>query len=121
MDFDDLEPGSEDLFASLYADGDPESVRTLAVEAVRTWNRLCKLDRVLSGDVDTWLTLTPADSGEIRVTVDAALSAARTQASSYRMLLEQIWRQKGGAGQQSGGPGDVLAGLVDDGDADAGG
>ncbi|AZV00729.1 terminase small subunit [Gordonia phage Kiko] len=104
MDFDDLEPGSQDLFDSLYDEGDPESIRTLAIEAVHTWNRLCKLNRVLTGDIDTWMTLTTVD-GELRVTVDAALTAARTQAGSYRMLLEQIWRAKGGAsaGEDSGG------------------
>ncbi|QLF84811.1 terminase small subunit [Gordonia phage BBQValindra] len=120
LDFDGLEPGSKDLFDSLYATGDPESVRTLAIEAVRTWNRMCKLDQLISGDVDTWMTLVTDDSGEIRVTIDAALSAARTQASSYRLTLEQIWRQKGGAGTKPGGAGDVLAGLVDDSDADPG-
>ena len=120
MDFDDLVPGSRELFASLYTAGDPESIRTLAIEAVRTWNRLCKLDKLVSGDVDTWMTLVTDDSGEIRVSIDAALTAARTQASSYRLTLEQIWRQKGGAGQKSGGPADVLTGLVDDSDPDTG-
>ncbi|QHB37844.1 HicA-like toxin [Gordonia phage Opie] len=114
MDFSDLEPNSEDLFASLCSDADPESVRTLAVEAVRTWNRLCKLNRLISGDVDTWMTLVTNDSGEIRVSIDAALSAARTQASSYRMLLEQIWRQKDGAGAGGGADDDVLDGVTDE-------
>lgn len=120
MDFDALEPGSRELYDSLYAEGDPESVRTLAVEAVRTWNRLCKLDRILSGDIDTWMTLVTDDGGDIKVTVDAALGAARTQASSYRMLIAQIWQHKGGSGGAAG-PGDVLQGLADANNPGAGG
>lgn len=114
MDFTGMEPNSEELFDSLYSEGDAESVRTLAVEAVRTWNRLCKLNQLISGDVDTWMTLVTNDSGEVRVSIDAALSAARTQASSYRMLLEQIWRQKDGPGSGSGRSGDDVDGVTDE-------
>ena len=114
MDFDGFEPGSEELFASLWSEGDPESVRTLAIEAVRTWTRLCKLNRLISGDVDTWMTLVANDSGDMRVSIDGALSAARTQASSYRMLLEQIWRHKDGPGGGNGAEGDDLDGVTDE-------
>ncbi|QMU22514.1 hypothetical protein [Gordonia rubripertincta] len=117
MDFDDLEPGSKALFDSLFAEGDPESVRTLAIEAVRTWNRLCKLDRVISGDTDTWLSLSRNDAGDITVAIDNALTAARTQASSYRMLIEQIWRQQGGANTGAPAGGDALTliqGFIND-------
>ena len=122
MDFDGLVDGSQALFDSLFSDGDPESIRTLAIEAVRTWNRLCTLNDVVSGDAETWMRLVTDDGGEIAVTIDAALSAARTQASSYRLLLEQILRQKGGAGFVPTANNDDLAGLgVDDGDGAAAG
>lgn len=114
MDFDGLEPNSAELFTSLCTDSDPESVRTLAIEAVRTWNRLCQLNKLISGDHDTWMTLVTNESGEIRVSIDAALSAARTQASSYRMLLEQIWRQKDGAGESAAADTDDLDGVTDE-------
>lgn len=114
MDFDDLEPGSEELFASLWVEGDPESVRTLAIEAVRVWNRLCQLDRLLSGDEKTWLTLDRGDKGDIRVVVDGVLSSARMQAVTYRGLLASIWAQKDGAGGAGGPDGDDLDGLTDD-------
>lgn len=108
IDFDGLEDGSEELFNSLYEDGDPESVRTLAIETVRTWNRLCKLNEIIAGDVDTWIKLSRNDAGDITVSIDNALTAARTQASSYRMLIEQIWRQKGGAKTGAPAGGDAL-------------
>lgn len=114
MDFDALEPGSQDLFDSLYVDGEPESRRTLAIEAVRQWNRLCKFDRLLSGDLDTWLTLQPKDDGTVHVYVDSVASAARTLASSYRMLIAEILRQRGDSTQPVADSGDDLDGVTDD-------
>lgn len=114
MDFDALEPGSQALFDSLWVEGDPESIRTVAIEAVRVWNRLCQLDRLLSGDAETWFELARGEKGDIKVVIDGVLSAARMQAVTYRGLLGSIWAQKGGIGGAGAADGDDLDGLTDD-------
>ncbi len=82
------------MVASLTDPGDPPSLTVLAVEAGRIVDRLDDLDAVLSGDVDTWLTIAEGRDGEISVRIDSALTEARQQASVLRQLLAEIARRR---------------------------
>lgn len=109
---DDVESsGSEDqLLTDLCAGSDSEAVRTLATEAVRVWHRLCRLDDVLTGDVDTWTTIARADSGEISLRIDGVLAEARQQANTYRGLIAEI-RRLIPVDETGAGPADDLDGM----------
>lgn len=82
------------MVASLTDPGDPPSLTVLVVEAGRIVDRLDDLDAVLSGDVDTWLTIAEGRDGDINLRVDSALTEARQQASVLRQLLVEIARRR---------------------------
>lgn len=84
----------QELVDSLTEPNDPPSLTVLVVEAGRIVDRLDTLDAVLSGDVDTWLTLAEGREGEISVRIDSALTEARQQASVLRQLLVEISRRR---------------------------
>jgi len=78
------------LWATLVADRDLSGGhRTLAEEACRIADRLDVLDRILAGDVDTWLTVRVPrdDSGVLTLVVNGALAEARQQANTMRALV----------------------------------
>ena len=67
------------LYDDLLAESESEAVRTLAAEAIRVWRRLCELDRVLSGDRETWLTITDGHDGVLAPTADAEIQELKLE------------------------------------------
>lgn len=98
------------LYDDLLAESESEAVRTLAAEAIRVWRRLCELDRVLSGDRETWLTITDGHDGDITLRIDGALAEARQQGAAYRGLVADI-RKLAPVNGTGGGANDDLAGM----------
>lgn len=97
-----LGPGGKALWSAItrqHKDLDAAQ-KVQLLEACRAKDRLDKLDAVLSGDAQTWLSLdlprgTPAweegdDTITVEVSVDQALSAASTQANLLKQLLAAI-------------------------------
>jgi hypothetical protein len=70
--------------------------RLLLHEACRLADRMEKLDRILRGDVDTWVTLElprgDSDDQPLRVKVDGALAEARLHVTTLRQVLSQLRR-----------------------------
>jgi hypothetical protein len=69
----------------------------LVEEACRTVDRLDRLDRVLRGSGNEWITLAAEVEGrsEVAVVIDAALSEARQQAGRLTSILAEL-RQRAG-------------------------
>ncbi|MDL9938694.1 hypothetical protein QSJ18_18260 [Gordonia sp. ABSL1-1] len=83
------------LFDSLVAEGDPEAVRRLALEAARLADRGDQLDLLVRGDVDTWAVLVhkvQTDSYELKI--DSALSEARQNATALRGIVAEVLKLK---------------------------
>lgn len=91
-DLDETADPDAKLLEDLCAGSESEAVRTLAVEAVRVWNRLTRLDEVLIGDEETWLVVARGESGDITLRIDGILAEARQQANTYRGLIAEIRR-----------------------------
>jgi hypothetical protein len=100
----------ERLLADLSRPGESYDIGVMVTEAVRVTDRLEKLDKVLSGEKSSWLSLKLGRDGQIEVKVDSALQEARAQATVLRGLLYEIHRQR--AGIQSG-PDDDADDLAD--------
>lgn len=65
--------------------------RVQLLEACRAKDRLDRLDEVLRGDVDTWLSLAPRKGTDgLEVKVDAALSKANDTANLMKQLLAAL-------------------------------
>lgn len=109
-EIDEYAPDEQALYEDLLAESESEAVRTLAVEAIRVWRRLCELDRVLSGDRETWLNLADGHGGDITVRIDGALAEARQQGAAYRGLVADI-RKLAPVNGTGGGANDDLAGM----------
>jgi hypothetical protein len=100
-DFHELPADLDDRGAQLWRDmggsweQDP-GARVLLHEACRLADRMEKLDRVLRGDVDTWLSFElPRDGSEdepLRLKVDSALGEARLHVTTLRQVLAQLRR-----------------------------
>jgi hypothetical protein len=72
---------------------DGEAGLALLEEVCRTADRLDRLDALLVGDLDSWLSLDippGRKDGPIELHIDSALSEARQQAGSLRQLLANL-------------------------------
>ena len=104
---DDLGPGGAALWAAVTEVHELDAVqRVQLLEACRAKDRLDKLDRILSGSVDTWATLVHSlRTEDYELRIDAALQQANTTANQMKQLLAAL-RLPDGAGkrpQQRGG------------------
>ncbi|MGW5377451.1 hypothetical protein ACWESM_18595 [Nocardia sp. NPDC003999] len=99
---------ARELVDSLTGPDDPPSLAVLITEAGRIVDRLDTLDRLLSGDTDTWIRLADGRDGAISVRVDSALTEARQQATVLRQLLAEIARRQGAAPDTDDDPLDDL-------------
>ena len=106
-----LEMTGSDLVAELSRDDDTISVQVMIREAGRIWDRLAKLDLILSGDVATWSKVVTGRDSVIEVRVDHALQEARQQTATLLRLLAEIEKQRSGAPAGDGDDSDGLAGL----------
>lgn len=60
-------------------------------EACRAKDRLDRLDEILRGDVDSWMSLVDNDrTGEIELKIDAALAQVNTTANLMKQLLAAL-------------------------------
>lgn len=73
---------------------DDVSTRALIVEAARCKDRLDRLHRVTSGDVDSWCRIFSGE-GEFVLKLDTAVSEQRQLATVFRQLLVEIQRRQG--------------------------
>lgn len=88
---DSLAAGGVALWTALATDAMPEHLVALLTEACRARDRLDKLDRILAGDVGTWLELrADFDGDSTYVHVDGALLKANTTAGVLKNLLDKI-------------------------------
>lgn len=114
MDFGDLTADELALRESICSDSDPASVQALALEAIRVFRRLATLDRVLSGDVETWISIIEWREGKIRLEINSVLAESARQAGVFRQLLAEIRRWRGEDGPGAAGADDDTEGLGDD-------
>lgn len=84
------------LVADLAHDDDGYRITVMIVEAGRIADRLEKLDALLSGERESWLSLRLGRDKQLEVKVDNALGEARHQATTLRGLLAEIHRQRAG-------------------------
>jgi hypothetical protein len=93
---EDLDERGAQLWRDLNASWEQDAgARLMMHEACRLADRMEKLDRILRGDVDTWVTieLPRGDSDEpLRVKVDGALAEARLHVTTLRQVLAQLRR-----------------------------
>lgn len=100
-------PGGQQLWDDITEahDLDPQQ-RVQLVEVCRAKDRLDKLDAILRGDAESWLSLwLDESSGEMVVRVDAALDKANTTANLMKQLLASLRLpdESGKRPQQRGG------------------
>jgi hypothetical protein len=73
-------------------------------EACRIADRLDRLDALLTGEADAWLSFKINDDGaEVTVVVDKALSEARQQAAVLKQIFAELRQKTGAAAAASGG------------------
>lgn len=87
-----LSAGGRALWKAIDADHDLDAVQLVQLEeACRAKDRLDRLDRVLSGDVDTWMTLVhDLRTEDYELKIDAALSQANATANLMKQLLAAL-------------------------------
>lgn len=95
-----LGPRGRRLWHELATVTTPPGQRVLMEEACRIADRLEQLDRVLRGDVATWVEIVHGEV-ETAVVVNDVLKEARRQAVALRQLVAEI-RQSGVGKQMSG-------------------
>lgn len=79
--------------------------RVLLEEACRTADRLDRLDALLRGDQQHWMTLLVSDDGaEVTVVVGSVLSEARQQATALKQLVAELRQSRSGGGRGSAAP-----------------
>ena len=87
-----LAAGGRKLWRSIVTEHDLAPAQLVQLtEACRAKDRLDRLDRVLRGDVDTWMTLAD-DSAHMNCSlrIDAALSRANDTANLMKQLLAAL-------------------------------
>lgn len=112
----DLDARGRWLWAQLTAgDPPPPEQQVLIAEACRIADRLDRLDALLRADEDTWARLqvpdNAADTGEVRLVVNAALGEARQQALALKGLAAELRAAKATA-RPAGKEGSVLDQLA---------
>jgi hypothetical protein len=91
------------------------AVRVLLEEACRIADRLDKLDRLLDGDADQWVSLVE-DRGDPErqfVVIDRPLAEARQQATALKQLIAEIRAADGGKVGKPPADGKGVAGVAD--------
>lgn len=106
-----LEMTGSDLVSELSRDDDSIGVRVMIRELGRVWDRLAKLDLILSGDVATWAKVVTGRDSVIEVRVDHALQESRQQTATLLRLLAEIEKQRSGVPAADGDDSDGLTGL----------
>jgi hypothetical protein len=101
VDFHDVPADLDDRGSQLWRDmggsweQDP-GARLLLHEVCRLADRMEKLDRILRGDVDTWVKIElprgDDDDQPLRLKVDGALAEARLHVTTLRQVLGQLRR-----------------------------
>lgn len=87
-------PGGQALFDQLMVVKNDVATTALVVEAARTKDRLDRLNRVTSGDVDCWTRIFQGE-GELVLKLDTAVSEQRQLSTVFRQLLAEIQRRQG--------------------------
>ncbi len=105
---EEFSAGGQVLYQHLTNPHNDASTQALIVEAARTKDRLDRLNRITSGDEDTWCRIFHGE-GEIVLKMDTAVSEQRQLATVFRQLLAEIQRRQGDQG--SGDEEDGFAGL----------
>lgn len=83
-----LGKGGRALWRSIATDYDLDVVQRVQLEeACRAKDRLDKLDAVLRGDVDVWMTLNVDEIGDARLEISGALTQANSTANLMKQLL----------------------------------
>ena len=77
--------------------------RALAEEACRIKARLDKLEAIITGDDDSWLTVTEV-AGDLEVTINRPLAEARQQALALRAVLAELRAVQGVQPAESAAP-----------------
>lgn len=85
-------PGGKILWDEIAADHDLDvAQRVTLTEACRAKDRLDKLDELLRGDVETWVSLTHRLMTEdYELKIDQALAAANTTANLMKQLIAAL-------------------------------
>lgn len=91
---EDFGPGGQAIIDGLSDERDDVATTSLIVEAARSKDRLDRLNRITSGDEDTWCRVFQAD-GEVVLKMDTAVSEQRQLATVLRQLLAEIQRRQG--------------------------
>ncbi|WP_257202959.1 hypothetical protein [Corynebacterium cystitidis] len=85
--------GGREIIRHLLSDSDDVSTRALIVEAARAKDLLDSLNRITSGDVDTW-TRVFVGEGELVLKIDTAVSQQLKAQTNLRQLLAEIQRRQ---------------------------
>lgn len=88
----DAPPGTrgEALWRDMKGDELAPAARVLLQEACRVADRLDKLDSLLAGDVDGWITVDVPETGPATLIIDKALSEARQQQLALKGLMAEL-------------------------------
>lgn len=99
-----LGPVGSRLWRELNGDRATAGQRVLTLEACRIADRLDKLDRLLSGDADNWVSLVEVkgDPDRQEVVIDKPLAEARQQATALKQIVAEL-RQSGTEKPATGG------------------
>lgn len=106
---------SGDLLVEHYADVTeselPYDIRRMITEAGRLSTRLDGLDRLLAGDVDTWMEISEVRGGTLEVRVDNVMGEARQGAGVLRQMITEIDRRIKALDSAAGADDDPTADL----------
>jgi hypothetical protein len=78
------------MWRDMKGDELPPAARVLLQEACRTADRLDKLDALLAGNVDGWITVDVPETGPATLVIDKALSEARQQQLALKGLMAEL-------------------------------
>lgn len=101
-----LAAGGRKLWSEVSKRHELDAVQVVQLEeACRAKDRLDKLDRVLRGDVVTWVAISEDRDGDLKVVVDEVLAKANTTATVMKQLLAamRLPDEAGKRPQQRGG------------------
>lgn len=88
-------PGGREIVSELLSEQDDVSTKALVIEAARAKDRLDRLARITTGDVDCWTRIFAGElEGELVLKMDTAVSEQRQLATVLRQLLAEIQRRQ---------------------------
>lgn len=113
VELDNLTRVGRELYDDLYVEGGSRALKALALEAGRMKDRLDRLDLLICGDADEWLTVTiPTGRAELVLLIDNPANQARLYAGTLRQTIEAaVALRNADVGSVSGGDGDVIDNL----------